>query len=201
MAYIRLPLGIKVAMEFTLAGKIVVNIYHVTTSDPIITLKLQDIANVFIDWWTTNLKAEFSEDVALFSVSALNLNVENGEKIVVGVAPVVPGTEANESMSNNVALVISLKTAKTGRSFQGRVYLAGITEFDVTANNILVAKAANLAGDYAQLDTDLTAENATLVVASFQTAGEPRVEGVATPVESFVVNTRVDTQRRRLPKV
>lgn len=201
MAYIRLPLGIRIAMEFNLAGKVVVNVYHVTTTDPIVTVKLNEIAQVFIDWWTADLSTRVSEDIELFSVTALNLNVENGEKITIAVTPVVPGGEIAPAIANNVALVVSMKTDKTGRSFQGRTYLAGFSENAVTNNNISVAKASSVAGDYTELDADLDTVNANLVVGSFQAGGVPRVEGVATIITSFLVNTRVDTQRRRLPTV
>lgn len=200
MAFIRLPLGIRVALEFDLAGKTVVNVYHVTTEDPIVTVKLIDIALVFIDWWDNNLSTQMSQDILLFAATALNLNVENGEKITQPVTPVIPGTQPSDAVSNNVALVVGMKTDKTGRSFQGRSYLAGLGEPSVTNNHIEVAKAAAFGSSFVSLSGDLAVENADLVVASFQAGGVPRVEGVATKVTSYIVNTRVDTQRRRLPK-
>lgn len=200
MAFIRLPLGIRIALEFDLAGKVVVNVYHVTTEDPIVTVKLIDIALAFVDWWDVELSNRFSEDIALFSVTALNLNVENGEKITQPVTPVIPGQVVQPAVSNNVALVVASKTTKTGRSFQGRSYLAALGETDVTNNHIVIAKAAAIGADFVLLSGRLAAENADLVVASFQAGGVPRAEGVATKITSYIVNTRVDTQRRRLPK-
>lgn len=200
MAFIRLPLGIRVALEYEVFGKVVVNVYHVTTTDPIITLKLVDIAQVFAAWWDAHLSTSMSHDISLTSVTALSLDVANGEKVTVVVSPPVAGGSPNPAVSNNVAIVASFSTARTGRSYRGRCYHAGLTEQAVTANEISGAMSAVLIGYYADLITSLTTNNAELVVASFQSAGVPRIEGVATPVESIGMNLRVDTQRRRLPK-
>jgi len=200
MLFIRLPLGIKVAMEYEVFGKVVVNVYHVTTTDPIVTLQLLDIAQVFKAWWDSNMSSLFSEDIALNAVTALNLDEENGEKVTLVVSPAIPGTVVDEATPNNVAIVASLSTVKTGRSFRGRSYHAGLNDASVTENSISTAKAALIVTAYGSLITSLAVQNAELVVASFQSLGVPRAIGVATPVDSISVNTRVDTQRRRLPK-
>lgn len=200
MAYIRLPLGVKVSLEYTLGGKVVVNIYHVTTTDPIVTVKLEDIAQVFIDWAISKLLTRLSQNIVLFAATAQNLDVENGEKITIAVVPPEPGTVLQQAVSNNVALVVSMRTDLTGRSFQGRSYIAGLGDEDVAGNYIDVARATQFITDFVQLDANLAVEDTSLVIASFQHAGVPREEGVATRVTSYLVNTRVDTQRRRLPK-
>lgn len=201
MAYIRLPLGVRVAMEYEVFGKIVVNVYHITTSDPIVTVKLLDIVDVFESWFGLTMAPAISDDVSLIQITALNLDVPNGEKVTVPVSPAIPGDVALPAVSNNVALVCTFQTAKTGRSFRGRAYIAGLTEDGVTANNVTPASAAFFIAAYVQLLSDLDADSDTLVVASFQSAGVPRAEGVSTRIESISVNTRVDTQRRRLPVV
>ncbi len=199
MAYIRLPLGIRVALEYQVYGKVVVNVYHVTTSDPITTIKLFDIADVFENWFNISQKSAVAADISLVAITALNLDEDNGEKITSVISPAIPGTRAGTAVSNNVALVASLKTAKTGRSFRGRSYIAGLSEADVNGNGVDTVFAAGIVTAYTQLMTDLFASPATLVVASFQSGGVPRIVGEATFVDSVSVNLRVDTQRRRLP--
>lgn len=200
MAYIRLPLGIKVALEYEVFGKVVVNVYHVTTSDPILTVKLFDIADVFEAWWDNTLSAEFSNDIGLNAITAHNLDVPNGEKVTLPVSPAIVGGSVNEAVSNNVAIVTSFRTALTGRSFRGRAYHAGLAESMVTDNVIDPAKTARMVDAYVDLIDRLAVENLLFVVASFQSGGTPRGTGLATPVSSIIVNARVDTQRRRLPK-
>lgn len=199
MAYVRLPAGMRVSLEYEVFGKVVVNVYHVTTTDPIVTIKLFDIADVFEAWWDTVQRVGLSPDIALTSITVLNLDVENGEKVTQPVSPPLAGQAVGDAVSNNVALVTSFGTAQTGRSFQGRSYAAGLREIDVTENNVTPAFTAGMVANYADLLTDLENENTRLVIASFQSAGIPRAVGVATFVDSISVNTRVDTQRRRLP--
>lgn len=199
MAYIRLPAGIRVALEYEVFGKVVVNVYHVTTTDPIVTVKLLDIAELFADWWTATLSDDFSTDIGLTQVTALNLDEENGEKQTFVVSPPTVGGLAEAATSNNVAIVASFATAKTGRSFRGRSYQAGLPEIQITENLITTVRAASIVSSYGALALLLAVENALFVVASFVTAGAPRAEGVATEIESIAVNTRVDTQRRRMP--
>lgn len=201
MVFVKLPLGIKVALEYEVFGKVVVNIYHVTTTDPIITIQLLDIAEVFKAWWDGSLAAEFSQDIALTTVTCLNLDEPNGEKLELVVSPPLPGLLLNAAVTNNVAVVASLATAKTGRSFRGRSYHAGMNVLQLAENDIPIARAAAIVLAYGDLVTSLATYNTLLVVASFQNEQVVREEGVATPVESVSVNVRVDTQRRRLPRV
>lgn len=199
MAYIRLPGGIKVALEYEVYGKVVVNIYHVTTTDPIVSIKLIDIAEIFEAWWSTQMRQNFSQDISLHTITAHNLDVPNGEKITLAVSPALPGTDVSIAMTNNVALVATFDTDQTGRSFRGRAYLAGIPRGDIVDNNASAAIVTALLVDYVSLSAALAVGNAAHVVASFQTAGAPRPEGVATQVTAYTMNTRLDTQRRRMP--
>ena len=199
MAFIRLPLGFRVALEYQIFGKIVVNIYHGTTTDPITTIKLFSIADLFEAWFNTSLASAVSADIKLATITVLNLDVENGEKVTNVLVPASPGTRVGEALPNNVALVASFATAKTGRSFRGRSYLAGLSEADVAGVGVDTVFAAGIVTAFLALITDMAVANEELVVASFQSLGVPRIEGVATPVDSVSCNLRVDTQRRRLP--
>ena len=201
MPYVRLPSGIKVVLEYEVFGKLVVNVYHVTTPDPIITLKLLDIAQVFKAWWDGSMSLAMSNSIELVKVTALNLDVPNGEKLELAVVPALPGQVLVPAVSNNVAIVVSFATAKTGRSFRGRAFQAGMPDDQVTGNDIDTATATFFVTSYSELISDLGIQSTDLVIASFFTEGAPRAEGVPTPVESVSVNTRVDTQRRRLPAV
>lgn len=200
MAYIRLPLGIKVALEYDWNGKVVVNIYHVITPDPITTIKLEDIATAFKTFFSAGLAGQVTSQISLFNITAMNLDEANGERISLPVVPVIPGLIGGDSVSNNVACVVSLRTAKTGRSFQGRNYVAGIPEQEVSQNDVSNLITGNLATSMLSLVSLLGTENAELVVASFKSGGVPRTVGIATPVDVIFINARVDTQRRRLPK-
>lgn len=199
MAFIRLPGGFRIALEYQIFGKIVVNVYHGTTTDPITSIKLFSIADLFEAWFDTSLASAVSADIKLAQITVLNLDEENGEKVTNVLVPANPGTRAGAAMPNNVALVASFATAKTGRSFRGRSYIAGLSEDDVGGVGVDTVFAAGIVTAFLALITDMAVDDEQLVVASFQSGGVPREVGVATPVDSVSCNLRVDTQRRRLP--
>jgi hypothetical protein len=199
MASILLPAGIRVAVEYDLNGKTVVNIYHVTDDNPITSIRLDAVAALFITWWTDNMAQEFSEDIALTSVTATDISVANGEQSVDTPVTPIAGEIVQPATANNLALVTSFRTNKTGRSFRGRSYQAGFSRVDITDNQVGLQKATDIGTAYVDLIDDLNVNNFNFVVASFAANGEPRLTGVATPVTSIIVNRRVDTQRRRLP--
>lgn len=199
MAYIRLPFGFRVALEYQIFGKVVVNIYHGTTTDPITTIKLFSIADLYEAWFNTSLASAVTADLKLASITVLNLDIPNGEKVTNVLVPISPGTRVGEALPSNVALVASFATAKTGRSFRGRSYLAGLSENDVSGVGVDTVFAAGIVTAFLAMITDLAVIDCELVVASYQSLGVPRAEGIATPVDSVSCNQRVDTQRRRLP--
>ena len=176
------------------------NIYHVTTTDPIVTVKLLQVAQMFADWWTADLSLRFSHDIALGTVIAKDISIANGEQQAITLTPPEQGFITSPALPNNVAYVVSHKTAKTGRSFMGRTYLCGIDEAAITDNDLSVSKIANIVGDFNSLVTGLNTIASELVVASFISGGVPRATGVATPIDTIAMNVRVDTQRRRLPR-
>lgn len=200
MASITLPSGIRIAVEYSIHDKVVVNIYHVTTTDPIVTIKLIALAQLFADWYASDLSFYSSFSLYNIGVTAHDISVVNGEKYELVISPPYPGAVGLPSVPNNVAVVASLITSKTGRSFQGRTYLPGIPESEVLGNTVLVAQTTAYVNAFIALQAQLTLAASELVVASFISGGVPRAVGVATPVTSVAVKNRVDTQRRRLPR-
>lgn len=199
MAFIALPNGIKIACEYALNGQLVVNVYHVTTSLPITTVNLTALATVFLNWWTNNQRQNFTTAIGLNRIVVTDVSVPNGLQTIMAVAPAVAGTVAGATAPNNVALVLSQRTGFSGRSFRGRSYYAGVGAAEIADNFISTTFASALTADAASLTSQLNSAGFIWVVASFFTGGAPRATGVATPINSFIADTRVDTQRRRLP--
>ena len=105
MAFIRLPLGIRVSMEFDWNGKVVVNVYHIITATPITTITLTVASQIFEDWFQATLGSNISSAVTLTQVSAISLDVPNGPKVDNPVIPALPGGQPADSTPNNVALI------------------------------------------------------------------------------------------------
>jgi hypothetical protein len=186
-------------MEFIKDGSLVVNVYHVTTSQPITTVNLTALADVFRTWWTTAGKLNSVTALALSRVVVTDISVPNGLQVVS--APALPeaGTVAGTDTPSNVALAISWRTGFSGRSYRGRTYFAGLLAADVQSNFVTATRQSALLTTFGVLRTNLISAGYPLVVASFYANGAPRAAGVATPINSIIVNNRVDTQRRRLP--
>jgi hypothetical protein len=101
-------------------------------------------------------------------------------------------------MAANAAMCISLRTNFTGRSFRGRFYLGGIDATNqLNAQNFTTAGAAAFAGVMEDFIDALAAINQTLVVVSNYAAGVVRVVALATEIISVIVDTKIDSQRRR----
>lgn len=102
------------------------------------------------------------------------------------------GQETAQALPSNVAGVITLYTARRGRSYRGRFYLAGYTELSNQANGapdvgIFDAQRKQVSEFLAAL----TGSGIMLVVASYKLS-------TAEDVVSVGMDYRWDTQRRRL---
>lgn len=199
MAFIPLPSGIRVAVEYIQNGQVVVNVYHVTTAQPITTVNLTALAQILVDWWTTDMRQNFVQAIGLQRVTVTDVSVANGLQVINQQSPVIPGTIVGAAAPNNVAIVATQRTGFSGRSFRGRNYFAGVAAAEIADNFISSTYAGNVINDMNSLATRLSAGGFQLVVASYRANGAPRVTGVATPVSNFSMDLRVDTQRRRLP--
>lgn len=159
--------------------------------------RLQTLAETVRDEFMTGMMNNLSNqlDLDYIRCTAWNqpedeqytLNVNDTGSILTGVSPA------------NVALVMSWRTGLTGRSRRGRSYIPGIPEENLSGNQagsaLITAFLVN-AGAYL---VGLAAENFTPVVASFISNGVARASALLTPITGVLVNSRVDTQRRRLP--
>lgn len=110
------------------------------------------------------------------------------------------GASTAESMPNNVAACISLRTGLAGRSFRGRNYVPGLTIANIDHNQLNPSSLAAIVDVYTALIAPVPASAWNMSIVSRFTAGAARAEGIATPVTQVVfVDNIVDSQRRRLP--
>lgn len=202
MAFVPLPGGIRVAMEYRLDGQVVLNIYHVKYSEPIVTGNLTSVLDLFLDWWSNNMADNFSSDIALVKLTAQAIDVEDGEILEMSLETPVPGTNALDSLPNNCAFCVSDLTNRTGRSYRGRHYYAGIPEAWVTNNTLDSAHYTALIASVVELYDSIAGDSlgGNVVIASFVTNGAPRTEAIGTLITGVGGDDTMDSQRRRLPK-
>ena len=140
-----------------------------------------------------------SDDVWVSGVEAIDWTLAGGlSKQTTRTLP-INGLTSGDAVPNNVALVTSHRSNYTGRSNRGRTYLGGFGEGAVAANQVQSVVVNAMMDFWDELDANLLAENMSHVIYSLYTNGAPRVTPVARVITSRLINSRVDTQRRRLP--
>lgn len=184
-----------------LDGQNVENVFHFhSDSGPITAISIEDLATGVGDYWGLNMLPQQTAQLLMHHVTALDLSSAAG---VVGSSRSGTGFggQSNDFLPNNVAVCMSLRTGLSGRSFRGRSYFAGLTEQQVTGNDVEPDALAAIEAAYTgMLGSGTLATGWSLCILSRVTAGAPRLEGVSTLVTSaLVLDSTVDSQRRRLP--
>jgi hypothetical protein len=199
--FVPLPNGAKITFVWTLRGVPVTITIYVTVAGGVDETKLTAIAAAAVDWWTTGGgRAIMSQDLVLARVEALDVSLDNGMRVTAVPSSNQAGAIPSAALTNNVALVTTLLTPYTGRSFRGRIFMPGIPTNQTSGNNIITTYVGDMQNALAALRTALLGEGATWVVASYFANGVARETAVPTAVTSLLTRSRVDTQRRRLPK-
>lgn len=191
------PHGIKVEYNATQNGVPVVNRFYVTQTTPVGSGDLDDVIVAALAHFN-QFKAFCHPSYTLQNITATDVSVANGIQTILPLTTGNVGTASGAPAAANAALVASLRTDFTGRSFRGRFYLGGLAQAIFTnAQNVSVSTAGDWASMWSDFITALTAINKTLVVVSRFAEGVARVTNLATEVISIIVDTKVDSQRRR----
>lgn len=198
MAFIPLPNGVKVELKYTLNGKACVNVLWFTKPVITVTVDFPALGGAIKDWWVDTQAAAHPTSMSLDEIVITEWAAADGAQLTFTEDLPAAGTNASPALPNNVALVVSLRTGYTGRSFRGRMYVPGLHEGQVVGDDVSLLIASDFATGAELLASMALDEGFLWVVASFHHDLAPRVTGVPSAITSFVVNTRVDTQRRRL---
>lgn len=152
------------------------------------------------------LAAFISTTNGIAAVEIRDVNTPN-QAITQNTAGSANGISTSPALPNEVAVVITERTAFTGRMNRGRIYVPGWATNALSAGNLIAAGAVTALNDWAQtIPTALSANGYTLVIG--QKARQAYVGKTGTshparpagsvPVTSLVVrDNHWDTQRRR----
>jgi len=120
----------------------------------------------FVSGNYSTLNAFFSSTGSLSAVTIRDINPPDGSGVVVqSNAAGVPGTSASPALPSEVALVVTKNTAKRGRSFRGRMYMANWATNAMGTGDTVAAAAVTALGAWAS----------TLVGATLAAQGYPHV--------------------------
>jgi hypothetical protein len=150
---------------------------------------------------SSGLKARTGANFSLSGVGIRDLRVANQAEYLNTSAPVA-GTGTADPLPTQLAGVVTLRTALAGKSYRGRVYIAGADE-DQSDSTGRIDAAYNTAIDafITGVAADMATEGITLAVLSRPRTAPPfpvAWGGAVTPVTSITTrDTSWDTQRRR----
>lgn len=156
-----------------------------------------DIPQIAWDAWAAHIHPQLPEAFLLTSVDAeVGASPGPGVNRWTYTNGSLPGDVSASMVPQNTAYLIHKRTSAAGRGSQGRMYVPGVAEGNV--NNVGVVdstRRSELQGVFDDLFTDLnTTQGVPLVV----NHGPGSPLGLQTPIQRFIVDTMVGTQRRRL---
>lgn len=159
------------------------------------------LANALLLWWTEEFRVQISNEVALREIYLTELSsIDSWTWTQAAPTPAPVGSQNLPATPSNVALCVSFRTAKRGRSYRGRNYIAGIPRDNVSSNEVSAGAATGLVSAYNSLMDLATDAGGQWVVVSRYHNNAPRAAGVHQAITSVVIVDRtVDSQRRRLP--
>jgi hypothetical protein len=150
-------------------------------------------------WWAL-LRVQLSNQLVSVETYIVDLTSQSGETATFPAFTDPAGNITAEAEANSIALCVTLRTVKRGRSYRGRSYVAGLATSNVTQNTVDTSVTSGIANAYIALHNDAIDAGVLMVVVSRRQNKEWLTVGVATPVTFCLVRDRtVDSQRRRLP--
>jgi len=132
-------------------GRVGHNVLHAQyTGAPALS---QTMANAILTGLTTGatgiaFMALIAPTVTLTSVSLLDMRSTTGVEIPSSSAA-VPGTSAGTAIPDEMAIVITLRTANRGRSGRGRVYLGGFTNLAIGVGGVIAGTTVTAINNWA----------------------------------------------------
>jgi len=160
---------------------------------------MNDLAEQLSLWHLANILPPMSSNTFLDMIRITDLRTQSGAVIEYTTDLHVPGDTDGDRLPMNCAIVVTFRTNKRGRSFRGRNYLGGLVDIRSDDNHLTQGYVDQFDAGFNLLDGFISSFGwAHVVVSRFQN-GAWLSAGVTTPVTSYTLDTRIDTQRKRLP--
>lgn len=202
MPFVPVPGVAQVNVRATLNGEQIENVFCFQyNAPPIDAGELSTLAEVVRDEWIANVLPLLTQGYTLREVYAVDLTSADGPTATAVAPPGTIGGEISQPLPNNVALVLTHRTAQRGRAYRGRTFISGLVEGNVAGNLVDAGWAGTLVAAFNTFIIEIQSTVAwVFVIVSRQLDNAPRVTGVATVVTATVLRDNVvDSQRRRLP--
>lgn len=160
---------------------------------------LNDLAEAIWDWYETEIIGLVSDAVELYSVSARDYTVPNGN-IRYETRTAVAGGRSSGLLPSNVTMTVKFESGIASRAGRGRNYVVGLTEDMVSGDDVVSPYATDYVDAYGELIAYVGPLGWSHVIASAaQCNEEPGIcQGDVYPVLNYGTDGIVDSQRRRL---
>ena len=158
-----------------------------------------DVRNAFLDSWNANLADLCPAETGFDGVVVTDTRTEGGPQFTADANAV--GTAVSDRSPDQLAVVVTLRTALRTRAGRGRTYLGGFAELTNDANGRITAACMEACGDYIQaIIGDLAAASFSGDLAVISRKDPPLgYTGQGRQIVSFEVrDNQWDQQRRRV---
>jgi hypothetical protein len=186
------PDVVKVALLFSRDTRTFVNTFHCYKTGGWTTPDMLALALRFRDWWQTYYRVRVPSEIALKEEQVRLLDPDNPLAVDHPESPPIPGLLGQFAEAGNVTLALGKRTAYAGRRYRGRIFVPGLGETDVTATDVMDSAATIAFSAAMQALLDSLTTNATPLVIFH------KGDNLFSTVTSFVIDSLVDSQRRRL---
>jgi len=160
---------------------------------------LETLADTVADWLADELAPLQQAGMTWSQVQATDLNTQFSPVAVSASSLPVSGGVSGAALTNQVAMVMSFKTAKRGRSFRGRNYIPSIPPGDIVSTTAWTSAALTaFKSAYLNMANQIGLQGWTHVILSRQENGVRRTTGVNEPVTDYIPRAAIGTQRRRI---
>lgn len=199
--FVPVPGTLQANVRFTLAGQLVENVLCFQYQGTPFGTAVSGIhALLGASWWNT-LRACISNQITSVETYYTDLSDQAGPVSSQPPFTNASGAHASHAVPNNVAFVITHRTANRGKSYRGRSYIAAMAQDFVVGNTVTTAGVNNCVLAFEALRTAASAALVPFVIVSRRHDKAWRTVGLATVVTTCVArDSRVDTQRGRLPR-
>lgn len=197
MPFQQVPQCVEVTIAMRQTGVPIINRFYIRIGATPTSTDLQDAAELVDAWITNHLAALHPTSLFYDTITVKDVHVANGTEYQL--IPTSPhGTSVGTPTPNNAAVVVSLRTALTGRNYRGRIYVGGlVTAYIQDATHVSEAAAASILSIYQELVDAIETATWQLAVVSRWLNNALRVIADVHAVVTLITNTTIDSQQRR----
>jgi hypothetical protein len=205
-----IPNAVEVKLHWSRNGNSFSNVLHGSyTGTPALSSTFaESLFSGFKSGLTSSaFNAELSTDTSFDAVEVKDLRSANMAGFL-STGPAVTGTDATGDLADSLAIVVTLKTAQSGRGFRGRVYLGGLGAIAQGSSRDSTAQAGAAAAAFVSAIMGTMQTNSVPMVvaqralqAGTDHAGNPlpaRTANTVAVTDAVIVSARLDSQRRRM---